>query len=635
MLNVMRENLRHLKWLLVVVALSMLLYLGFYFQGRGAAGDAWAARINGEPILARDFFAEARREDDRYRRLFGAQYEQVRKQLQVGRQVVQRLVDQRIMLEEARKLGIAATDDELRERILSHPAFRDETGRFIGTERYKAVIRRIWEGGIEDFERRLGEDIAIQKWIHLVTEPAAVSDAEVEQLERARSEKVSFEYVMLPLGEQQYATAVSDAEAEAWYRSHQERYRRGEGRRIRYLLVDRQAQAAKIQIADAEIEGYYRANEASFRHPEQRRARHILFRVPAGASEADRLSIRDLAESVRKRIQAGEDFATLARAMSQDPASAEQGGDLGWFGRGQMVPAFEKAAFETPAGQLAPVVESDFGFHVVEVLGARPAGAIPLAEVRDQIRRQLQLQRSQQAVQAEAQRLRDRIAKASDLDSVAAAEGLRVEERVAIRGEGLPELGPSPEFVDAVFRMAPGEISAPLGVARGMAIATVVENVPSSLPPFAEVRERVRSDVLNERARQSALAAARRALSAAGKASAAAKALGKTVQTARDVAPGQAIAGIGRSPELERALFAPGTGPGSVGVAAVDGGALIYEVTARTSFDPVRFAQQKESLRAELLERRRSELLDSLLESLRGSSYRVEINDALVEQVSS
>lgn len=634
MLNVMRENLRHLKWLLVVVALSMLLYLGYYFQGSGTASDAWAARINGEPIPAQEFFAEARRENDRYRRLFGTQYEQVRKQLQVGRQVVQRLVDQRIMLEEARKLGLGATDDELRQRILSHPAFLDDTGQFIGTERYKAVVRRVWDGGIEDFERRLGEEIAIQKWIHLVTEPAAVSDAEVEQRERTRSEKVSFDYVLLPLGEQEHATAVSDAEMEAWYRSHPERYRRGEGRRIRYVLVDRQAQAAKIQVPDTEIESYYRTNEASFRHPEQRRARHILFRVPAGASEADRLSIRNLAESVRKRIEAGEEFATLARAMSQDPASAEQGGDLGWFGRGQMVPAFEKAAFETPEGKLAPVVESEFGFHVVQVLGSRAAGSVPLAEVRDQIRRQLQIQRSQQAVQAEAQRLRDRIAKPSELDSVAAAEGLRVEEKVVTRVEGLPELGPSPEFVDAVFRMGPGEVSPPLGVARGMAIATVIENVPSSLPPLAEVRERVRTDILNARARQAALVAARRVLARAGRASAAAKALGKAVQTARDVAPGQAIAGIGRSAELERLLFAPGIGPGSVGVAAVDGGAVIYEVTARTSFDPARFAEQKENLKAELLERRRSQLLDSVLEGLRASSYRVEINETLVEQVS-
>jgi peptidyl-prolyl cis-trans isomerase D len=635
MLNVMRENLRHLKWLLVLVALSMLLYLGYYFQGGGRASESWAARVNGQPIRAQDFLAEARREDDRYRRAFGAQYEQLRKQFQIGRQVIQRLVDQRIMLEEARKLGLQGTEEELRQRILTHPAFRDEAGRFIGKERYLSVVRRIWEGGVEDFERRLAEEIAIQKWIELVTEPVAVSDAELERIERSRTEKVSFDYVVFPSSEETYSTSISDREIESFYRAHPDRYLRGEGRRIRYLLVDRQAVASKIAVPDAEVEAYYRANEASMHRPEQRRARHILFRIPPGASEGDRMSIRNLAESVRKRLEAGEDFATLARAMSQDPASAEQGGDLGWFGRGQMVPAFEKAAFETPVGKLAPVVESEFGVHVVQVTGSRPAGVIPLEEVREQIRRQLQVQRSQQAVQAEAERLRQRMGKPSDLDSVAAGEGLEVRERILTRSEGAPDLGPSPEFVETVFRMGPGELSPPLAVARGMAIVHVLEVVPSSLPPLEEVRQRVQADLLNERARQAALAAAQRALARAGDLKQMGKQLGKTVQTARDIAPGQSVGGIGRSAELERALFAPGVGPGSRGAAIVDSGAVAFEVTARTSFDAARFAEKKEDLKKEILEQRKAELLDSILESLRGSSYRIEINQALVEQVTS
>ncbi len=634
MLNVMRENLRHLKWVLVLVAASMLLYLGYYFQDPGTGSpDGWVARVNGEAISAQDFYNEARREDDRYRQLLGAQYDQIRQQLQLGRQVVQRLVDERIMLEEAHKLGLEASREEVSRLILEDPSFRDASGGFIGKQRYVETVQRRWPGGVEGFERTLAKEIAIQKWVQLVTEPVAVSDAELERLERARSEKAAIDYVLFPLSEPTYPTEVSEAEVAAWYGSHAELYRRGEGRRLRYLLVDRQAQAAKVAVPDEEIEAFYRANAQTFTRPEQRRARHILFRVAAGTPEADRLSVRNLAESVRKRVEAGEDFASLARSMSQDPASAEQSGDLGYFGRGQMVPAFEKAAFETSVGKVAPVVESEFGFHVVQVTDSRAAGTTPLAELKDQIRRQIQLQRAQQAVLAEAQRVRGMIAQASDLDAVAAKEKLPVEEKVVSREEALPELGPSPEFVETVFRMAPGEVSPPLGVARGMVIAAVVENVPSAVLPLPEVRLRVKSDILADRARQAAIASARRALAKEGNLAEIAKSVNKTVQSAKDLRAGQPIPSLGRAPELEKVLFGPGVVAGSRGVAAVPSGAVLYVVTARESFEPARFQQGKEALMAEVMNRRRMELLQSVLQSLRSTAYRVEINEPLISQV--
>lgn len=632
MLNVFRENLSHLKWVLWLVAGSMVLYLGYFFidDDTTTPTDGWAAKVGDRVVSADEFLRAARRQDDFYRRLLGPQYEQLKPQIRLGDQVIQSLIDRRIALEEAANLGLTATNEEVARRITDDPTFRDAAGNFVGKERYLEIVRNFW-GSETSYEQAVAEDLTVEKWFRLVSEPARVGDEELEAAYRSRSERAQLDYAFLSSASRDVPTTVSPAEAESWLRAHEDDYRRGASRRLRVLVLDRDSILDGVAVSEAEIEAYYRDNAAQFQRPESRRASQILFRVPSGSEEADRRAVRDLAESVLARARGGEDFANLARTLSQDPDSAARGGDLGFVSRGQREPALDQALFGTPVGEIAPVVESSLGFHILRIVEAREGGAAPLTEVRDGIRRLLQVRRADETIAADAERLRGSVSTVEQLEAAAKESGRTIEEWVVIRDRPAPQFGASPEFLEAVFAAADGSVAPPARVARGLALAAVVESIPPAVPPLEEVLEQVKTDVLNDRAERAALEAARQSLAATGDLAGAAKRLSLEVNQTGDLGPGQPVPGAGRSAALDRAVFGPGAAVGNQGVVAAQGGALLYRITRLEAFDPARFREAAPALREELLEQRRNILVQSVLTRLR-SQYAVEWNRTLVER---
>ena len=633
MLNVMRDNLKHLKWVLVVVALAMLGYLGSYFDPRvkrGAISD-WAARVDGRAISAQEFLQVARGQDDYYRKLLGGQYEQMKKNLKLGSQAIQSLVDRQLVLAEAKALGLHPTKDAISKAIVENPDFKDPSGNFVGKERYADFVGQNFDGGVEGYEARLGEDILARQWIAVMTASARISDAEIEQAWRQRNVRAAADYVFVPSSPVAQDVNLDAATLSAWYASHPNDYKRPEGRKVRLVVIDRQAQVAHAKVSDADVKADYDAHAADFARPEQRRARHVLFKFPSGASETDKAKVREQAASVLARVKKGEDFAALARSLSQDTASAVQGGELGWFGRGSMVKAFEDAAFATPVGQYAPIVEADYGFHVIQVEEAHAAGVTPFDEVKDSLLRRLLLQRAQALATSEAQRLAGEIKKPADLDAVAAKSGLKIEEHLVTGDDSASDLGPSPEFTRAVLSMAPGQVSAPLGVARGLAIAACTEIVPSGVLPLAEVTSRVKKDLSSERGRQAALTTARRVAAGATLAEGA-KPMKLEVKKSGDLGAGADLPGVGRVPELDAMLFGAGRAVGAKGALLAEDGAIAYEITRHDAFDAAKFEADKAALREELTQQRRNQLAQGLIENLR-QKHTIEINQQLVDGV--
>ena len=321
----------------------------------------------------------------------------------------------------------------------------------------------------------------------------------------------------------------------------------------------------------------------------------------------------------------------MAKALSQDPASAQQGGELGWLSRGTSVRALEDAAFSTQSGQLAPLVETESGFHVLQVEDVRDAGSTPFAEVQASIRRRLELQRAQDLAAAEASRISGLIKTPADLDAVAAKSNLRVEERLVSVEDAAADLGPSPEFSRAVVALQPGQVSPPLGIASGFGIVACVEIVPSAIRPLAEVESQVRTDVLNDRGQQAARLVARRIASANSLAEGAASA-SLEVRKTGDLAAGDDVPGVGSVPELSAVLFGAGGGVGTKGSAAAPGGAIAFEITRHDAFDAAKFEAGKAALREELLQQRRDQLSQGLIENLR-QAHTIEINQTLVDSV--
>ena len=206
----------------------------------------------------------------------------------------------------------------------------------------------------------------------------------------------------------------------------------------------------------ADVERAYNDNIEQYSTPEQVRASHILLKTEG----KDDAAVKAKAEDVLKQAKAGADFAALAKKYSEDDASAKNGGDLDYFGRGRMVPEFDAAAFAMEPGQISDLVKTQFGYHIIKLTDKKPATTRTLADVRQQITDQLAYERAQAQAADLSTALEKQISKPADLDKVAKAQGLAVQESgFFARDEPILGLGPSPEAASRAFDMKIGEVS--------------------------------------------------------------------------------------------------------------------------------------------------------------------------------
>src|SRR3954470_15250285 len=414
MLDRMRRHRGWLKWTMGIVAVSMCAFF-VPWHNRAVQLDESVAEVEGTAITAGEF----RRELNQRLQMFQAQGggslpPETLKQLGFDNQVLTQLIDRRAIEAEARRRGLHVTDTEVVEFIQHIPAFR-ENGQFVGTDRYRAVLRAQRPPLREaDFEKSVRADLLAQKLQEAVTSWVTVWEQEADAEYRRRNEKVKLDVVGFTADQFRTGLTATDAEAQARYTKDPSRYKFGERRKVRYVIVDTQALRASITPSPQQVEGFYQNNLQQFANPEQVHAQHILLKT--GGKDA--AAVRKQSESVLKEAKApGADFQALARKYSEDDASKGSGGDLGFFGRGTMVKPFEDAAFSMTPGQISDLVQTDYGFHVIKVLEKRPAGQRPLAEVKDQITEQLKWQMAQAHATTLATVLAARIKSPADLDA--------------------------------------------------------------------------------------------------------------------------------------------------------------------------------------------------------------------------
>ena len=381
-------------------------------------------------------------------------------------------------------------------------------------------------------------------------------------------------------------------------------------------------------MTDAEIQAFYDQNKEMFSRPEERRARHVLVKVDATADQATLDAAQKTIESVAAQARAGADFAQLAAKYSDDPGSKTQGGDLGFFPRGRMVPEFDEAVFTMAPGAISDPIRTSFGYHVIQLQEVRPAGQRPLADVKEQIKGQLRFPRLREEAAKLAKEFHAKVKAGADLRKTAEEMKLTVQDAGVVTRQGsVPGLGPAPEFVTALFALEKGAISDPVALPRGDAVIQLQEIVADYKPPLDAVRARVADDYRREQARDLALARARGAFDA--DLAKMAKALGTTVQSTQpSLARGQALPGVGLDPAIEAAAFA-GTVGEIVGPVAGQRAVLVMRISGRSQAEMAKLADEAESIRASLRAQQAQRLIEYRIQELR-SAAEVEFNDSLL-----
>jgi peptidyl-prolyl cis-trans isomerase D len=619
----MRNYFRSLKFVLLIVIVAFIatsvVYFGAGALDTGPSGNA-VASVNGEEITAERF----RRAYANYVEFLQQVYRQrltpeMIERLGLTQQVINELIQEALVVQQADREGIRVTDEELRSRISGFRAFQQD-GAF-SSDRYRAVLRqaRLSEAEFEAEQRR---DLQRRKMETLIRDGVKVSDDELRQAHATRRDRVRAAWARVDLEPLLAQVEVSEADAAAYLAAHQAQFTRPERRRVEYVVVSSKGVAP--QVSDAEVEAYYTQHPAEFETPKRFRIAHVLARVPpVGGSEAE-TKARAKVDDVIRRAREGEDFAKLAREYSEDTATAPQGGDLGSVGPGEMVPAFEQAAFALKKGEVsAAPVRTQFGYHAIKAMEVEEGGRRPMGEVANQIRDKLAAERADRGTQSRAEEIRRAIQAAPDFGAEARTLGLEPRTATIARGDEVPGVGRDPQFDEALFGLAPGGISPPLKISDGYAVVKVLEALPAGVPPLADIKSQVLDAMKRDKAEAMAIERAR--------------------ALAAEVSKGGDFLGLGRKGGFqvgETPLFSradpprdPVNLPAPVLLAALQTpagrtaepvrtptGLYLVKTLEREPADPKGFDAEKDELRRQILDQKRAQVWEGWLRGLRAQA---------------
>lgn len=640
MLKVFRDNLKKLAWVLwiVIAAFIAIEFTVFGNANQGVSGGS-AVRVGDDEIAWTEYQRRSEQTEQQLRELYGDQWNPAFRQ-QARLQAVERLINDHILLREARRLGLQVSDAEVRKAILSIPGFTDPQGRFVGTDVYEGLARANRFSGPAELEETIRQGLLLEKLRVSLESNIYVSDADVEQAYRDEVDRATIRYVQVPRGQFAAEARVDRAALEAYYEANQETYRRPEQRVIDYLLVDKGLLRNEIEISEADERADYDSHAAEYSREEEVQARHILLQTDGDRTLAQ---ARAEIEAIRRRIEGGEDFAAIARTVSEDPGSGANGGDLGFFGRGRMTPEFERAAFEARPGQLVGPIETPFGVHLIEVTDRREGGKVPFEEVRESVRARLASERVDGAAEALAAEVQGELAALAPAEVPARMQALS-ESRPALRythsapfgREGMiAGLGRAPELAEAAFALEAGELMAsPVASPRGPVVVRLDEVREAQIPPLAEIEPQVRAAVerdAQQRLVEERLSAARTVATGEGGLAVVAAELGVEVVDSQEFGRGGAIPGLGVSPAVVEGAMAAEVGD-IVGPLETPVGAVLFEVVDRKGFDPQELASRREEIRQQLAQQSYIRLLTTLIQKRRQQDG-VRYSDEVVEQI--
>jgi len=639
MLDLMRKANR-VKWILWLIILpvvaSFVIAIFAVWGGAGSAGSAsgnadWVARINGHTITRRDFERHRQLVEAQTRQQFGEQYDQMRENLRgyINQTALSQLVAQTLAWSEAVDMGLEASPGEVADAIVSSPAFQ-RNGVFVGRQEYIAELgSRGYDVG--EWESAVTRDLTADKLRVFMGTLASVSDADVEKAFNEDGQNAEVDYVLLKPADFPATGEPSGSEIEGFYRAHQADYMTPEKRRARFVLIDRGSLTASVQVPEEEIAAEYEKNKDTiYRGSEERRASHVLFKTAPTASQAEIDATRAKAETILALARGGEDFAELARQNSED-SSAPAGGDLGWFGKGRMVPEFDAATWALSEGQVSDVVKTQFGFHVIRLTGSRPEGVRPLDdEIRGQIRQRLAGSRTQELLQQRADAFSRKLGdQTQSFEATAAESGYSILDTGMFgRAEPVGTLGRSPQLSDEIFRLEQGEVSGAVSIGQGVVFARLEEIKAPEASPLAIVRERVKEELAVSRSKDKARTAARE-LAAAGadqfKATADRKKweVKSTGEFSRKSAP------AAFDDDIKKAIFAARGGEVIGPLDASDGVAVVRVIKRGPSAEEI--PAVKARLRSSLLASRRDEAYGAFLQNAFRNADHTENTELLAE----
>ena len=499
MLDFLRKKKR--SWIItILLGLIIVVFVAFYGgsqQPTGVASDV--AEVNGESISQREFIVHYQRAVERYREMFkGSLTPELLKNLNIKHSLLEEMIEARLVLQEARRLGLTATDEELMNAIAQIPEFH-VNGRF-NKERYIQLLRanRLTPAQFEEDQRK---QLTIQRLLGVLADAAHVTEEEVRERYRFEQEKINLQFVRFSASDYLSEVKVTDEEIQKFYERNKESLKEPLKVQVEYIPYPFDQFSTPVQLTDKEVEDYYNGNRVTkFTTPKQARVRYIMVRLDPGADAKQKETALARANRIVAEARDGKNFAELARKESGDP-SAEKGGEIGWLNQGQLPEALDQQIFALAKGEISEPIETPLGFHIVKVEDIKEARTQSLAEARPVITRELQLEKGKYDAAKSADRDREKAVSGNDLSKLAQESGLSLKTtRLFSEGEVLPEIGPTQDFYKTALSLRANEVSSVIEGANAYYILKVKERKEAFVPPLDAVRGKIEKGLKESKA---------------------------------------------------------------------------------------------------------------------------------------
>ncbi len=511
MLDLMRKHAR--SWLIKVALGGIIIVFVFWYgwSGPEERTSNFAAKVNDTEISTNQFQMVYQSELEKLRLRFKGQIPpELLDKLNLKEKIAQGLVDQILMLEEARRLGLFVTDQDLVWDIRSNPIFLNNGAFDERIYRMYLTSIKLAPAAYEDMRRK---ELLQLQLAHLLTDSVKTSPEEIKRLWHFQNDRLVLSVLLV---KPQKETKTPDTGAvESYFKKNQTKYEIPASVDVKYVVFSWRDIAKGLSVSDDEARSYYGSHPKEFIVPERTHARHILLKVPPDADATKREEIRKKAEEIFARIKMGEDFSKVAEAESQDEATAKKGGDLGYFSKGTMNPELEKAASALAMGAVSEPVLTDQGYEILKVDEKQPEKEVPFDLAKDKIVSKILEEKARNKAERVADDFYEQVYRSEDMEGQSAKFGFTVShaEMVPRSGE-LPKVGQDPKLMDEIFRLQPNEVGKLLRVGDNFVIAKLVKKNKERIPDFSEVQKTAEKDYLDYEARQNARKKAREIIEA-------------------------------------------------------------------------------------------------------------------------
>ncbi|HEU4618751.1 MAG TPA: peptidyl-prolyl cis-trans isomerase [Gammaproteobacteria bacterium] len=488
------------KWVAAVILAFIV--GGFVFwnsRGFDVSTADYAAKVNGDKIAMQEFERDLQQQQAQYQQIYKIDLDdQLRRQIR--RSVLERLVQQEALRQRVQSEGYRISDQRLADSIMSAEAFQID-GKF-NKDAYSTFLANqgLSAAGFEALQR---QQLAMLDLQNGIGDSSFLTPNEFRRYVELANQKRRVGYALFKADDFKSKVEVKDDEVSAYYDQHKDRFKTEEAASLEYIELKRDQVASSIEVSDQDIQDYYDQHKSEYGTPEERHAEHILITKKDGETDEQ---TKARAEAVLARVKGGEDFAKVAKEASEDPGTAQQGGDLGWIGRGMLAGPFEDALFDMKAGEIRGPVKTDFGYHVIRLAEIRAGKVQPLDEIKGKLRKQIQDERADSLFYDKSNKLADEAFDAYDeLESVATTLNVPLKTAERFPRSGDPALFEnSAPVVDAVFGPQALETGTNSGLIKLADDDVVVLNVKERFAPEQKPLEAVKDDIRDTLVRQRA-----------------------------------------------------------------------------------------------------------------------------------